>query len=121
MEPVLCFRRTYGTRSTVCWKSKFVLIPLELLVISSSFEKLCGEMKVELANEGKISCGVYYRKLFLKLQKSKLLWKTGTSQVTSVLKSFSNILNYASVLMLSFPCTGSFYWACNQIPLSLIS
>ena len=26
LESVLCFRRTYGTRSTVCWKSKFLFI-----------------------------------------------------------------------------------------------
>lgn len=25
LESVLCFRRTYGTRSSVCWKSKFFL------------------------------------------------------------------------------------------------
>lgn len=28
LESVLCFRRTYGTRSTVCWKGKFLFLDL---------------------------------------------------------------------------------------------
>lgn len=30
MESVLCFRRTYGTRSTICWKSKFIFVLFHL-------------------------------------------------------------------------------------------
>lgn len=70
LESVLCFRRTHGTRSTVCWKGKFLFIGL----FFSSFEKLWGEMRVEMKKNLKrheMLSELCYRMLLFILNNSK--------------------------------------------------